>query len=68
MLLDGRGVKVPGFESGNFLGPSLLSGVNPSMDCYKEEIFGPVLVCLEVTSFRFSEGITPLKASRIVYL
>lgn len=41
------------------------------MDCYKEEIFGPVLVCLEVTSFRFSEGITPLKTSQstgIVYL
>ncbi|EIE22494.1 methylmalonate semi-aldehyde dehydrogenase [Coccomyxa subellipsoidea C-169] len=47
LLLDGRGVKVPGFESGNFLGPSLLSGVKPNMECYKEEIFGPVLVCLE---------------------
>ncbi len=50
LLLDGRGVKVPGFESGNFLGPSLLSGVKPNMECYKEEIFGPVLVCLEVNS------------------
>ena len=42
---------MPGFESGNFLGPSLLSGVKPDMECYKEEIFGPVLVCLEVTTF-----------------
>lgn len=39
---------MPGFSSGNFLGPTLLTGVKTSMDCYREEIFGPVLVCLEV--------------------
>lgn len=38
------------YEQGNFVGPTLISGVKPEMDCYKEEIFGPVLVCLEVTS------------------
>lgn len=48
ILLDGRGVKVPGYESGNFLGPTLIAGVKSHMDCYSEEIFGPVLVCLEV--------------------
>lgn len=47
-VLDGRGVKVPGYESGNFLGPTLLAGVKPHMECYQEEIFGPVLSCLEV--------------------
>ena len=47
-LLDGRGVRVPGYETGNFMGPTLLAGVKPHMECYKEEIFGPVLVCLEV--------------------
>lgn len=47
-MLDGRGVKVPGYESGNFMGPTLISGVKPNMECYSEEIFGPVLVCLEV--------------------
>eukprot|EP00878_Enallax_costatus_P000935 GHUV01001065.1.p1 GENE.GHUV01001065.1~~GHUV01001065.1.p1 ORF type:complete len:530 (+),score=115.09 GHUV01001065.1:167-1756(+) len=47
-LLDGRGVKVPGYENGNFVGPTLLAGVQPHMDCYKQEIFGPVLSCLEV--------------------
>lgn len=46
--LDGRGVRVPGYERGNFLGPTLLGGVTPKMDCYKQEIFGPVLSCLEV--------------------
>lgn len=50
VLLDGRGVKVPGYEAGNFLGPTLLAGVQPHMECYKEEIFGPVLSCLEVDS------------------
>lgn len=48
ILLDGRGVTVPGYESGNFLGPTLIAGVKPNMECYSEEIFGPVLVCLEV--------------------
>ncbi|XP_028156517.1 probable methylmalonate-semialdehyde dehydrogenase [acylating], mitochondrial [Ostrinia furnacalis] len=48
LALDGRGVKVSGFEKGNFVGPTILTGVTPSMECYKEEIFGPVLVCLFV--------------------
>ncbi|KAJ3215936.1 Methylmalonate-semialdehyde dehydrogenase [acylating] mitochondrial [Dinochytrium kinnereticum] len=47
LLLDGRGVKPLGFESGNFIGPTILSKVTPSMRCYTEEIFGPVLICLE---------------------
>lgn len=48
VLLDGRNVKVPGYEGGNWMGPTVLSSATPTMDCYKEEIFGPVLVCLEV--------------------
>ncbi|CAH0168466.1 CoA-acylating methylmalonate-semialdehyde dehydrogenase [Pseudomonas mediterranea] len=46
--LDGRGVSVPGFEEGNFVGPTLFSGVTTDMRIYTEEIFGPVLVVLEV--------------------
>lgn len=46
--LDGRGVQVTGYPHGNWVGPTLLSGVQPHMECYQEEIFGPVLVCLEV--------------------
>jgi len=46
LLLDGRGITVPNYEKGNFLGPTILTDVKPHMDCYKEEIFGPVLVCL----------------------
>jgi malonate-semialdehyde dehydrogenase (acetylating)/methylmalonate-semialdehyde dehydrogenase len=48
LVLDGRGIKVNGFEKGNFVGPTIISGVKPNMECYKEEIFGPVLCCVEV--------------------
>jgi len=46
--LDGRDVSVPGYEQGNFVGPTLFSGVTTDMRIYTEEIFGPVLVVLEV--------------------
>lgn len=48
-MVDGRGAVVPGYEKGNFLGPTLLSGVTPDMECYREEIFGPVLSCMDVS-------------------
>ncbi|KAM9987995.1 hypothetical protein ACTFIZ_003336 [Dictyostelium cf. discoideum] len=48
-ILDGRNVVVdPEFSKGNFVGPTILTDVKPHMRCYKEEIFGPVLVCLNV--------------------
>jgi len=46
--LDGRGVKVEGFPNGNWVRPTILSGVTTKMQCYTEEIFVSVLVCLEV--------------------
>ncbi|MBV4460456.1 MULTISPECIES: CoA-acylating methylmalonate-semialdehyde dehydrogenase [Pseudomonas] len=46
--LDGRGISVPGYENGNFVGPTLFSGVTTDMQIYTQEIFGPVLVVLEV--------------------
>uniref|UniRef100_A0A7R9IAC7 Probable methylmalonate-semialdehyde/malonate-semialdehyde dehydrogenase [acylating], mitochondrial n=1 Tax=Timema tahoe TaxID=61484 RepID=A0A7R9IAC7_9NEOP len=55
-LLDGRVITVPGFERGNFVGPTILSDVTPSMKCYTEEIFGPVLVVLNVDTL--DEAIT----------
>jgi malonate-semialdehyde dehydrogenase (acetylating) / methylmalonate-semialdehyde dehydrogenase len=33
--LDGRGVKVDKYPNGNFIGPTILSGVTPEMECYK---------------------------------
>ncbi len=41
--LDGRKPQVPGYEKGNFVGPTIFSGVKPGMSIYDQEIFGPVL-------------------------
>jgi malonate-semialdehyde dehydrogenase (acetylating)/methylmalonate-semialdehyde dehydrogenase len=46
--LDGRGLKVPGYEKGNFIGPTIFSGVTPGMKIYTTEIFGPVMVIMGV--------------------
>jgi len=43
LLVDGRGLKVAGFEDGFFVGPTLIDQVQTQMDVYTEEIFGPVL-------------------------
>ena len=48
--LDGRKPNVPGYEDGNFVGPTIFSNVKPGMRIYDEEIFGPVLVILGVES------------------
>ncbi|EJU01902.1 methylmalonate-semialdehyde dehydrogenase [Dacryopinax primogenitus] len=46
ILLDGRSINVPNYPHGNFVGPTVIEAVT-TMECYKTEIFGPVLVCLE---------------------
>ncbi|TBV75902.1 CoA-acylating methylmalonate-semialdehyde dehydrogenase [Pseudoxanthomonas winnipegensis] len=46
--LDGRKPQVEGHAQGNFVGPTIFSGVKPGMRIYDEEIFGPVLVIVEV--------------------
>lgn len=48
LLLDGRSPLVPGYEHGNFVGPTVFGGVKAHMRIYTQEIFGPVLVCMEV--------------------
>ncbi|XP_062187138.1 methylmalonate-semialdehyde dehydrogenase [acylating], mitochondrial-like [Phragmites australis] len=50
MLLDGRDIVVPNFEDGNFVGPTILADVKSDMECYKEEIFGPVLLLMKAES------------------
>ncbi|KRT86151.1 hypothetical protein AMK59_662 [Oryctes borbonicus] len=44
--LDGRNIKVDKYPNGNFVGPTILTGVQSSYECYKEEIFGPVLTIM----------------------
>jgi malonate-semialdehyde dehydrogenase (acetylating)/methylmalonate-semialdehyde dehydrogenase len=46
LTVDGRGLVVPGHESGFFVGPTVIDHVTTSMDVYMEEIFGPVLAVL----------------------
>ncbi|MEH6473051.1 MAG: CoA-acylating methylmalonate-semialdehyde dehydrogenase [Halopseudomonas sp.] len=46
--LDGSNCTVEGFPDGNWVGPTLFSNVTTDMSIYKEEIFGPVLCCIEV--------------------
>ncbi|HJS86533.1 MAG TPA: CoA-acylating methylmalonate-semialdehyde dehydrogenase [Acetobacteraceae bacterium] len=43
LVVDGRGLKLQGYENGFFLGGSLFDRVQPGMRIYQEEIFGPVL-------------------------
>jgi len=47
IVLDGSKNTPADFPNGNFVGPTIISDVTPNMECYKEEIFGPVLVCLK---------------------
>lgn len=51
LVVDGRGLKVPGRERGFFLGGCLFDRVQPSMRIYQEEIFGPVLSVVRVPDF-----------------
>jgi len=51
LLVDGRGIRVPGYDDGFFTGGTLFDNVKPTMRIYKEEIFGPVLSCVRVPDF-----------------
>jgi malonate-semialdehyde dehydrogenase (acetylating)/methylmalonate-semialdehyde dehydrogenase len=60
LLVDGRERTVAGFEGGFWMGGSLFDHVTPEMKIYREEIFGPVLVCVRVKSF--AEGLDLINA------
>src|ERR1700731_4328082 len=51
LVVDGRGLKLQGYESGFFLGGCLFDDVTPEMRIYKEEIFGPVLSVVRAPDF-----------------
>ncbi len=46
--LDGSECEVAGEPNGNWVGPTIFSNVSVEMSIYQQEIFGPVLLCLEV--------------------
>jgi len=49
-ILDGSDVVVEGLEKGNFVGPTMFTDVTTDMTIYQEEIFGPVLIAIEVAT------------------
>ena len=48
VVVDGRDRKVPDFERGSFLAPTVLDGVDPSSELARTELFGPVLGLIAV--------------------
>ena len=48
LLLDGSHYQSKNWPKGNFVGPTLFDNVTADMSIYKEEIFGPVLLCVRV--------------------
>ncbi len=51
LVVDGRGLKLQGYENGNFMGGCLFDNVTTDMSIYKDEIFGPVLSVVRAKSF-----------------
>ena len=47
-LLDGSSCQIAEFPEGNWVGPTLFKDVDIDSTIYKTEIFGPVLLCVEV--------------------
>ena len=64
LLVDGLDFEHsdPLYSEGNFLGPTVMDGVTPSMECYTEELFGPVLQVLRAETY--DDGLALVNASR----
>ena len=61
LVLDGRGVKVEGYEKGFYIGPTVFDHVKPGMTIGEREMFGPVLCIKRVKSFE--EGLKIMNAN-----
>jgi len=51
LVVDGRNLKLQGYEKGYYIGGCLFDHVKKDMRIYKEEIFGPVLSVVRVKDF-----------------
>ncbi|MCI5053397.1 MAG: CoA-acylating methylmalonate-semialdehyde dehydrogenase [Pelagibacteraceae bacterium] len=51
LVVDGRNLKLQGYENGFYIGGCLFDHVTEKMRIYKEEIFGPVLSIVRVKDF-----------------
>jgi malonate-semialdehyde dehydrogenase (acetylating)/methylmalonate-semialdehyde dehydrogenase len=61
LVVDGRDVAARGDKDGFWLGPTLFDHVTPAMDIYREEIFGPVLSVVRVSTYE--EAVTLVNAN-----
>ncbi len=48
LAVDGRAARIPGYEKGSFVRPTVLSSVDPEGQIARTEIFGPVLSIIQV--------------------
>ncbi len=70
VILDGRGIKVPGHENGHWVGPTILDDCTPEMTHCQEEIFGPVASIIRVKDLEEAIKITnasPFANSASIY-
>ena len=51
LVVDGRNLKLQGYEKGYYMGGCLFDNVTSNMRIYKEEIFGPVLSVVRAKNF-----------------
>ena len=51
LIVDGRDLRLQGYEDGHFLGGCLFDNVTTDMSIYKNEIFGPVLSVVRAGSY-----------------
>lgn len=58
LVVDGRSLRLQGYEGGFFIGGSLFDHVTPAMRIYQEEIFGPVLCVLRAADFSEALSLT----------
>ena len=58
LVVDGRDLRLQGYENGFFLGGCLFDNVKPDMRLYKEEIFGPVLSVVRSPDFETALKLT----------
>jgi malonate-semialdehyde dehydrogenase (acetylating)/methylmalonate-semialdehyde dehydrogenase len=52
LVVDGRGLKLQGYENGYYMGGCIFDEVKPEMRIYKEEIFGPVLSVVRAPDYQ----------------
>jgi len=57
LVVDGRNLRLQGYENGFYIGGCLFDNVNEKMRIYKEEIFGPVLSVVRVKDFNTAVGL-----------